>query len=150
MTAGPVFPALAASAIRQALVPMAAFYLIFMGVLAAGLVGLHRRSAGWARSPGETSTPGPAPGASWGWLAFSRHVLVTAMAGYLLLIAVAVAYYYGVARAGGAFLSSVLTGPALLIGLSMPVFAAASWMSSKAHGRSGKLPAKPSRRDSDR
>jgi len=50
--------------------------------------------------------------------------------GYLLL-AVVTAYYYGIARVGGAFLYRAVIGAALLIGLAMPVFAALSWISTR-------------------
>lgn len=146
MTAGPGVPVLAASVIGQALVPMAAFYLILMAALGLGLLGMHRRGAGPARPAGKTSeppgSPAAVPSAPRGWAALIRQVLRTAIGGYLLLIAVVVAYYYGVARVGGAFLSSAVTGPALLIGLTMPVFAAASWVSERAHGQRGKSPGK--------
>ncbi len=142
MTARPDIPVLASAVIRQALVPMVAFYLILMAALAVGLRGLHRGEAGPVRPAGENGEPlgGPAtgPGARRGWAALIRHVLGTVLGGYLLLMAVAVAYYYGVARVGGAFLHSAVTGAALLVGLSMPVFAAASWVSERAHGRRGK------------
>jgi len=62
-------------------------------------------------------------------------VLATTIGGYVLLMAAVTAYYYGVARVGGAFLSSASTGTALLIGLSLPIFAALSWISARAHGR---------------
>jgi uncharacterized protein DUF6256 len=129
MTPAPDAPVLASPVIRQALVPMAAFYLILMAALGLGLLSLHRRGAGQA------SGPAAAPGAPRGWAALTRHVLGTTIGGYLLLQAVVVAYYYGVARVGGAFLYGAVTGTALLIGLAMPVFAAASWISGRTHGR---------------
>jgi hypothetical protein len=132
MTSGPDAAVLASPVIRQALVPMAAFYLILMAGLGLGLLSLRRRGAGQA------SGPAAAPGAPRGWAALTRHVLGTTIGGYLLLQAVIAAYYYGVARVGGAFLYSAVTGTALLIGLSMPVFAAASWISARTHGRCGK------------
>jgi hypothetical protein len=143
MAAGPDIPVLASSAIREALVPMTAFYLIFMAALGFGLFGLHRRgtkpAAQTGEPPGGRST---VPGAPRGWTALIRHVLHTTIGGYLLLIAVSVAYYYGIAGVGGEFLYSVVTGPALLIGLTMPVFAAASWVSERTHSRRRKSPGK--------
>lgn len=138
MVSGPDVPVLASLVIRQALVPMAAFYLILMAALGLGLLSLHRRGGSQAAGPerGQAANGGP----SRGWAALTRHVLSTAIGGYLLLMAVVAAYYYGVARVGGAFLSSAATGTALLIGLTMPVFAAASWISSRVHGRRGKRP----------
>ncbi len=142
MAAGPVLPVLASSAIREALVPMAAFYLIFMAALGLGLRGLYRRGAEpTAETGGPPGGPASIPGAPLGWAALTRHVLGTVIGGYLLLIAVSVGYYYGIAQVGGAFLSSVVTGPLLLIGLTMPVFAAASWGYERARNR-GKSPGK--------
>ena len=46
-------------------------------------------------------------------------------------MAVVVAYYFGVARVGPAFLESAVTGTALLLGLAAPVFAALSWLTER-------------------
>ena len=65
----------------------------------------------------------------------------TVIGGYLLLQAVVVAYYYGVARVGPGFLESAVTGTALLLGLAAPVFAAASWLDERRRrGRSASAP----------
>ena len=138
MMPGPDAPALASPVIRQALVPMAAFYMILMTALGLALRSLHGRGAGQAS--GSQRGPAAVPGASRGWAALAGHVLGTVIGGYLLLLAVVTAYYYGVARVGGAFLYSAVTGAALLIGLTMPVFAALSWISRRAHGWRGKPP----------
>ena len=53
------------------------------------------------------------------------------MGGYLLLMAIVVLYYYGVARVAGSFLDSALTGCALLVGVTLPIFAAASWLTER-------------------
>ncbi len=66
------------------------------------------------------------------------HVLTDALAGYLLLTAVVVLYYYGVAKVGGSFLDSAFTGSALLLGISLPVFFAASWLSQRRRDRPGR------------
>lgn len=116
---------LASSVIRQALVPMAAFYLIFMIGLGLGLIG--------TRGSSRTSR---ATDPRQGWPALVRHTAATIAGGYVLLVAVDVAYYYGIARVGGHFLSSAVTGPALLIGLAVPVFAAASWLLERRRRRS--------------
>jgi Family of unknown function (DUF6256)/Family of unknown function (DUF6186) len=117
---------LAASADRQALVPMGAGYLILMSALALGLRRLYRPPAA---PSGPSSGPASASGsAGSGWAALTRHVTGTVVGGYLLLMAVVVAYYYAVARVGPGFLGSAVTGTALLIGLAAPVFAGASWL----------------------
>ena len=130
LAAGPG-PALTSPVIRQALIPMAVFYLIFMTALGLGLAGLHH---------GAGRPAGPAAGPRRGWAAFARQVLGTAAGGYLLLLAVAAAYYYLVARVGGSFLSSAVTGTALLIGLTMPIFAALAWAAARQAGRPGRRP----------
>jgi len=117
---------------------MAAFYLILMAALGLALLSLHRRGARQTSEPQRGLIA--VRGASRGGAALARHVLGTAIGGYLLLLAVVTAYYYGITRVGGAFLYSAVTGAALLIGLTMPVFAALSWISRRAHGWRGKPP----------
>ena len=134
---------LAASADRQALIPMGAGYLILMSALALGLRRLYRPPA-TQDEPGQP--PGPSPASSRprsGWAAQARHVTGTVVAGYLLLIAVVVAYYYGVARVGPGFLEGAVTGNALLIGLAAPVFAAASWLAERQPRRRGRPASHP-------
>jgi len=133
---------LAASTDRQALIPMAACYLILMPALALGLRRLYRPQA---TQPDPGPSPGPSPAGSRqrsGRAALARHVTSTVVGGYLLLIAVVVAYYYGVARVGPGFLQSEVTGTALLIGLAAPVFIAASWLAGRLRRRPGR-PAGP-------
>ena len=142
---------------RQALIPMAAGYLILMSALGFGLLRLYRpgpsgrderpdapRATPPDPAPGATrpgpvpaaTRPDPAPGATpldparTGWAAL-RHVAGTVVGGYLLLMAVVVAYYFGVARVGPGFLESAVTGTALLLGLAAPVFAALSWLTDR-------------------
>ena len=118
-----------ASADRQALVPMAASYLILMSALGFGLRRLYRpRDAPPGASPQpdrERTTP---PGSRE---RTGRQVASTVVGGYLLLMAVVVAYYFGVARVGPGFLESAVTGTALLLGLAAPVFAALSWLAER-------------------
>jgi hypothetical protein len=142
---------------RQALIPMAAGYLILMSALGFGLLRLYRpgpsgrderpdapRATPPDPAPGATrpgpvpaaTRPDPAPGvtpldpARTGWAAL-RHVAGTVVGGYLLLMAVVVAYYFGVARVGPGFLESAVSGTALLLGLSAPVFLALSWLADR-------------------
>ncbi len=70
-----------------------------------------------------------APGS--GWARLIAHVAGTMVGGYLLLIAVVILYYYGVARVSGPFLESAFTGCAMLIALVTPVFFAASWLTER-------------------
>ena len=137
------------SLLRQDVLPVAIGYLLLMGALAAGL-RLLRRDGGppAAGREGAPRPPGPAPGRARaagdpgppaaGWTRLARRYAGTALGGYLLLIAVVILYYYGVARVGGAFIASAFTGCALLIALSTPVFALASWLEGRRRARPGR------------
>jgi Family of unknown function (DUF6256) len=121
---------------RQALIPMAAGYLILMSALGFGLHRLYHPPPSDTNdppAPARATPPGPDPGPSprAGWAALLRRVAGTVVGGYLLLMAVVVAYYFGVARVGPGFLESAVTGTALLLGLAAPVFAALSWLAAR-------------------
>jgi Family of unknown function (DUF6256) len=134
---------------RQALIPMAAGYLILMSALGFGLYRLYRPrgtpsgagppgqepaappSQGPATPPGPGPATRPGPGQRTGRAALLRQIAGTVIGGYLLLMAVVVAYYFGVARVGPGFLESALTGTALLLGLAAPVFVALSWLTER-------------------
>jgi hypothetical protein len=123
--------------LRSDLDPILGGYLILMAVLALGLVMQRRRSA--AGKP-DTRLTGRR---DRGWPALILHVLSDALGGYLVLIAIVVLYYYGVAKVGGSFLSSAITGSLLLLGISLPAFLALSWLTQ----RPGKWPfRRPGRR----
>ena len=140
-------------AIRQALVPMLTGYLLIMTALGFGLRRLCRPKAGdlperslpaeRPGGPGGPGGPGAAAGSRRGWLALARRVTGTAVGGYLVLMAVVIAYYYGVARVGRGFLKDAFTGNAMLIGLALPLFWAASWLTERYRRR---LPRRRSRR----
>jgi hypothetical protein len=111
--------------LRSDLDPILGGYVILMVVLAGGLVLQRRRTAAGkpiTRLTGRRDR---------GWRALIVHVLSDALGGYLLLIAVVVLYYYGVARVGGSFLASAITGSLLLLGISLPVFIALSWLTQR-------------------
>jgi Family of unknown function (DUF6256) len=136
---------MSSSLIRQDVLPVGVGYLLVMGALGTGLWLIRRqhgdapaansepdreadvaprsryREAGAAAGTG-TADPRP------DWLRLARYYAGTAIGGYLLLMAVVIGYYYGVARVGGAFIVSAFTGCALLIALSTPVYAVASWV----------------------
>jgi hypothetical protein len=121
--------------LRQDLIPIGTGYLILMAVLAAGL-RLLRRSAGdqpGAEDPGDAGSGGKAPSrvarrVRPGWARFAVQIGGTVLGGYLVLLAVDVGYYYGVARVAGQFLDSAFTGTALLVAVSLPLFAIRSWL----------------------
>ena len=119
---------------RQALVPMAAGYLLLMSALGFGLRRLYRprgAPSGADERPDPAQATPPGPGKRAGWAALLRQVTGTVVGGYLLLMAVVVAYYFGVARVGPGFLESAVTGTALLLALAAPVFAALSWLTER-------------------
>jgi Family of unknown function (DUF6256) len=118
---------------------MLAGYLLIMIALGAGLRLLARPAASDRRvlSPaaGRPEDTSPAAGPRRGRLALARHVTGTAVGGYLLLMAVVIAYYYGVARVAGDFIRSAFTGTAMLIGLALPLWGAASWLTERRRRR---------------
>ena len=61
-------------------------------------------------------------------------------------MAVVILYYYGVARVGGAFIESAFTGCALLIALTTPVYALASWLTAGRRDRAARRRDQASRR----
>jgi len=114
--------ALSSHLLRSDLDPILGGYLILMIILAVGLRTLGRRLAAGkpvSRLTGRRDR---------GWLAFILHVLADALGGYLLLMAVVVLYYYGVARVGSDFLLSAITGSLLLLGIALPLFFVATWL----------------------
>ena len=66
-----------------------------------------------------------------GWPRLIAHYLATAVGGYLLLMIIIILYYNEVAPVSGNFIYSAFTGCALLIGLSLPVFLALSWLAER-------------------
>jgi hypothetical protein len=150
---GSSLTALASSAERQALVPMATGYLILMSVLALGLrrlcrPGATRAGSGPVHRRTQPDRPPVGPRGSPrqpGWAALARQVTGTVVGGYLLLMAVVVGYYVGVARVGHGFLGSAVTGTALLVGLAAPVFAAASWLAEQPQRRRRATGSRPRR-----
>jgi hypothetical protein len=156
MTCAARCAALSSSAlIRQDILPLTIGYALLMIALATGLLLSRRttRSAVPGTAPdvdqeqsaaemaaaemaaaemaaAEEAGAGPAAVMSGGyaWLRLIRELGVTFVGGYLLLMVVVIAYYYGVARVSGNFIESAFTGCAMLIGLSVPVFLAATWL----------------------
>jgi hypothetical protein len=145
------------SLIRQDVVPMVAGYVLLMGALATGLritrrTALHRgtgddraasrSSAGAAGTEPDQRELAADRGARSrrlsltartkpGWPRLSVHVLATAVGGYLVLMAIIIIYYFGVAPIAGNFVESAFSGCAMLIGLAAPVFVALSWLSAR-------------------
>jgi hypothetical protein len=123
--------------IRQDLVPIGVGYALLMIILAVGLV-LQRRQAARGPERGRRAVGRRLAGRGSGWIALALNFAADMIGGYLLLMAVVILYYYGVARVGSNFLDSAFTGTALLLGLAIPVFAAASLLSRRrARMRSG-------------
>ena len=121
--------------IRQDLVPIGVGYALLMIILAVGL-GLQRRQAARGAPP-RRQPAGRRRGSGRGWTALALNVALDMIGGYLLLIAVVVLYYYGVAKVGSNFLDSAFTGSALLLAVAVPVFAAASLLSRRRERRRG-------------
>jgi uncharacterized protein DUF6256 len=75
------------------------------------------------KKPGAVARRMPA-----GWPRFAVQVCSVALGGYVLLMAVDLLYYYGVARVAGQFIESGFTGGLLLLGIALPLFGLASWL----------------------
>jgi hypothetical protein len=116
--------------IRQDLIPIGVGYALFMIVLAVGLV-LQRRQARQGSQQGRRPVGRRLAGRGSGWILLALNVARDMIGGYLLLMAVVILYYYGVAKVGSNFLDSAFTGSALLIGLAVPAFVAASVLSQR-------------------
>ncbi len=149
---------MSSSLLRQDVLPVAVGYLLLMGALAAGLrltwrdghpPGTARGGVAGAARDGPPGAARAGHPATAGWLRLVRHYAGTAVGGYLLLMAVVVLYYYGVARVGGPFIRSAFTGCALLIGLSALVFALASWLTGRRSSRAGRRRSRAGRRHAD-
>ena len=126
---------------------MLAGYLLIMATLGFGLYRLCRPKAGdrHGRSlpAGRPGGPPAAAGSRRGWIALARQVTGTAVGGYLLLMAVVIAYYYGVARVGRDFLKDAFTGTAMLTGIAVPLFGAASWLTERRRRRGSDTTGEP-------
>ena len=115
--------------IRSDLIPIISGYLILMVILAVGLRTQRRRTAAGLSTSRLTGRH------DRGWRALALHAVTDAVGGYVLLAAVVLLYYYGVARVGSNFLDSEFTGTALLLAVCLPVFTAASWLTRRRAAR---------------
>jgi Family of unknown function (DUF6256) len=124
---------MSSSLITQDVGPMVVGYALVMGALALGLRVVRRSGSKPATGPGGGLRAGRArlsvvnrlrPG----WPRLIAHCVTTAVGGYLLLMIVIILYYFGVAPISGNFVPSAFTGCLLLVGLSLPVFLALSWL----------------------
>jgi Family of unknown function (DUF6256) len=135
---------MSSSLITQDVGPMVVGYALVMGALAIGLRVVRRSgSKPEADAPATAGTPATGPGGRGragrarlsvvnrlrpGWPRLIAHCVTTAVGGYLLLMIVIILYYFGVAPISGNFVPSAFTGCLLLVGLSLPVFLALSWL----------------------
>lgn len=62
---------------------------------------------------------------------FLRQVIGTYVGGWLLLMVVIVGYYGGLARHNPSFVLHAVTGTLALLGLTLPIFLAASWVATR-------------------
>jgi hypothetical protein len=147
MTCAARCAALSSSAlIRQDILPLTIGYALLMIALATGLLMSRRttRNAVPGSAPDVNneqsaaeaeSRPGVVKPGRYAWLRLIRQLGITFVGGYLLLMVVLIAYYYGVAPVSGNFIESGFTGCAMLIGLSLPVFLAATWLLDRRRAR---------------
>ncbi|MFI9462435.1 DUF6256 family protein [Streptomyces xiamenensis] len=66
---------------------------------------------------------------------FLRQVIGTYVGGWLLLMMVIVGYYGGLARHNPSFVLHAVTGTLALLGLTLPLFLAASWAATRRASR---------------
>lgn len=72
---------------------------------------------------------GSEPSEPKGWPAFVRYLLVTALGGWALLMAIVLLYYVAVAGQGRRFLLDALTGTALMaFGIGVPSLLLIAWI----------------------
>jgi uncharacterized protein DUF6256 len=126
--------------ISSDVVPIGGGYVILMAALAVGL-RLQRRGAA-EKKAGESDADVPAVGRlasrfAGGWPRFAVQVAATAAGGFVLLMAVLAAYYYGVSKIAGDFLESALTGCLMLLAIALAVFAIASRVAEIRRRRPG-------------
>ncbi len=146
------------SLIRQDVVPLVTGYVLLMGALAIGLRVTRRTARQAGTGGGGAAGQSPSAGAAAaepdqrelaadrgpragrlslaarvrpGWPRLSVHVLATAIGGYLVLMAIIIIYFFGVAPKAGNFVESAFSGCAMLLGLATPVFIALSWLSAR-------------------
>jgi Family of unknown function (DUF6256) len=135
---------MSSSLITQDVGPMVVGYGLVMGALALGLRVIWRSGSRPEREkPGSAAAPATGPAGRRhaararlsvvnrmrpGWPRLIAHCVTTAVGGYLLLMIVIVLYYLFVAPIAGNFVPSAFTGCLLLVGLSLPVFWALSWL----------------------
>ncbi|MFE0690896.1 DUF6256 family protein [Streptomyces xiamenensis] len=67
---------------------------------------------------------------------FLRQIIGTYVGGWLLLMVVIVGYYGGLARHNPSFVLHAVTGTLALMGLTLPLFLAASWAATRRSRRS--------------
>jgi hypothetical protein len=135
---------MSSSLITEDVGPMLVGFGLVMGALALGL-RIVRRSGSRPEREKPASAAAPATGPVGkrragrarlsvvnrlrpGWPRLIAHCITTAVGGYLLLMIVIVLYYFFVSPIAGNFVPSAFTGCLLLLGLSLPVFLALSWL----------------------
>ncbi|GHH86435.1 hypothetical protein GCM10018793_58310 [Streptomyces sulfonofaciens] len=109
-------------------------YLLTMGYLAIGLC-LSRRNPSASWRPSRRFAPASV---RRGWPGLIRQVVGTAVGGYVLLMAVVIGYYDGVAGEGAGFTASAFEGAAALVAITLPVFFTASWAALAVRRRWGR------------
>ncbi|MGP4114888.1 DUF6256 family protein [Streptomyces sp. 4N509B] len=127
---------------------MGAGYALLMALLAFGLRAGAAGAAGRTTGAAGRRAPRRVPAGRWrrGWPGLVRQVAGTVVGGWLLLVAVVVGYYHGVAGLGGGFLGEAFTGLTWLLCLVLPPLFAASWLEDRLRRRRGRR-GKPGRGD---
>jgi Family of unknown function (DUF6256) len=99
---------------RRIVPPLVAAFAVFLAMLRVASRSAPRRVP---RAPGS-------------WAAFARYLSVTALTGYLAMLAIVLVFHVVLARDHGA-LRSAAAGGATLLAIVVPVFAAAEWVARR-------------------
>jgi hypothetical protein len=100
---------------RRIVPPLVAAFAVFLAMLRAASHSVER----------------PEPRRAGSWMRFARYLAVTALTGYLAMLAIVLIFHVVLASDRGA-LRSAAAGGAALLAIALPVFVLAEWLVRKA------------------
>ncbi|GAA2351604.1 DUF6256 family protein [Streptomyces carpaticus] len=129
-----------------AFVTVCVVYVLVMIYLATGLRILRRAP----RARPQSVRPQPVRPHRRGWPGLILQVVSTYLGGWLLLMLVILGYYGGLARHSPGFVLHAITGTLLLMGLTLPLFLALTWLATRPAARRRRGRRSPGGRDAAR
>jgi hypothetical protein len=102
---------------RRIVPPLVAVFAVFLAMVRAVV-----------RAPTPTPTTAPSPSS---WADFVRYLAITAVTGYLVLLAIVLVFHVVLARDHAA-LASAAWGGAALLAIALPVFVLAEWVARRS------------------